>query len=473
MRLRQKAKRRLRVPDTVPGDVAQRMRLVDEALERAAAEGVRAAASALEKHRDEAQRGRALAELALFALESSIEEGAEIGLRAAELAPGEPRLLTLIARLQAAGGVTAPARIGRLAGEAQPLSPPQRQWLAGLARDAGRLAGDASALAERKGEAKPIAHLALIAPEGWRAHPRIRAAELAARAAGLSVGFETPRDTAGWGAHIFPDSLDFAEQALAACRDTDALLLDLANRPRELDAGSDSEVTRVARMRLGAMIAAADTVIARGPAANALAEAHGAMPECIDDVWPDADPPDDEDIATARLEFGLGEQPTVLAAADLSDENGLHRLLRVFGEFGGEKTSPGLAFLGSGPAAPQLALLAAEYGLEDRVTFVGSPAFERWPALFGCCAAAIFPGQQSDSFGSAVPLAMLLAARLGIPALQSDAAWESRTSDSLIRSPLGEDWKSAIIQTLEVTETPERRASSDRLEGLYQRLRAG
>ncbi|NNC72609.1 MAG: hypothetical protein HKN78_06990 [Sphingomonadaceae bacterium] len=104
LRLKQKAKRRERVPDTMATGIADRLRLVDPALERLAADGAGQAANWVRAAKaDDAAKGRALAEIALATCEEDPALAQELGNEAANLSPDEARLTRLFAHLGEAG----------------------------------------------------------------------------------------------------------------------------------------------------------------------------------------------------------------------------------------------------------------------------------------------------------------------------------------------------------------------------------
>lgn len=246
------------------------------------------------------------------------------------------------------------------------------------------------------------------------------------------------------------------------------MLLDLAGLPREFLTGEESETARVTRLRLGSLVETADRVVARGPAVEGLVRSLGVEPHRLDDLWPGASPAD-EQVDVARSEFGIGDRPVIACVADLSDEEGPRRLLEEFRRLRADEAGS-LVILGQGPAAPHLSQLAAELALGDAAGFLGLPAYDRWPALFGCLDLIVFPSTQPETLGSPVPLAMVLGATHGTPMLFGDPAWQSRTSDRLSEAPLGDDWKKAISQALARSRSSPRMIQSTALEALYADL---
>lgn len=106
LRLKQKAKRRERVPDTAPRGIADRLQLVDPALERLHTAGAEAAANWVraQSNAPDAQ-ARALTEIAIAISDGEPQTALALANEAAGLAPGEARLVPLFARLAAAGEV--------------------------------------------------------------------------------------------------------------------------------------------------------------------------------------------------------------------------------------------------------------------------------------------------------------------------------------------------------------------------------
>lgn len=476
--LRQKAKRKERVPDTSPSDIAVRLQIADEARERAQTEGLPGALAWLDRRPDDAAKARALADLAILAADEDREHAGRIGLMAARLAPGESRLLGVMAALESAGAADAPARIGQAISDAQPLSQPQRTWIARLERDRALLAGKRDGATDLAPRGLPgrVERLFLVAPERWRSHPRLAAASQAADAAGIAVDFGFPpgNDEAAV-AHIFPDSLSCAEDAMTqAAEGAIPVLLDLANRPAAIAADPASEAGRVAALRFDRLVRAADRVIVRGPAMARLLEDRGVGAVRVEEEWPLAGTPAQEDVATARREFGIGSGERVVGAvADLHDDGGWRKLLSAFGELRRAGLADRLAIVGRGPGAGWLAQQAAAAGCEDGLVFPGVPFWDRWPALFESFDAIVFPSDREETLGSEWPMAMVLAARLGLPMLFSDAAWHSRTTDAIARGPADGDWTAALRDMLDGPRIVAEPPSEAGLRPLYAALRGG
>lgn len=104
LRLKQRAKTRERVPDTLPVGIAERLKLVDPALERLREAGPEAAASWVRAENAPADaKARALAELALAVAEEAPETAISLAEEAAISGGAADRLAGLVTRLREQG----------------------------------------------------------------------------------------------------------------------------------------------------------------------------------------------------------------------------------------------------------------------------------------------------------------------------------------------------------------------------------
>ncbi len=109
LRLKQKAKRRERVPDIFPAKISDRLALVDPALVKLAEEGgERAADWVRQQAAPDVAKGRALAEIALGSLGDNSAFAQAIAKEAAELSPREARLNMVFSKLVEDGGPLKP-----------------------------------------------------------------------------------------------------------------------------------------------------------------------------------------------------------------------------------------------------------------------------------------------------------------------------------------------------------------------------
>lgn len=481
LRLRQAAKKRPRVPDSIATGIAGHLRFVDEALERARADGIMTAAAWLRERpdRDVAAKGRALAELALSAVASDPALAAGFGEEAAQLAPHEPRLIALAIALAERGLVFAPAAICAAIEEAQELSPPQRALFARIRDDAAILGED------RGGEVRPAAraagrepHVLLIAAERWRATARVADAVAAAGEAGLQAvhggAGSLDGDAKPALVHLMVDDLHDAQDAIGAAGEAGVpVVLDLAGLPPAHLLAPGSEAARAAERRIAAQAASVERVIARGDAAAALLERL--------------------DIDFARAEDGAVAAEVAAADVDAAAaEFDLDRQTRLIGCVAGLREDPGLvalleaaaalddpvrvAMMGGGRAGPWLAQHAARLGIADRVHFVGAPLPVRWPALFAAFDIAVFPSALGEPLGSEVPMALAQAAGQGVNLLASDAAWASRTHRGAPPALLPEnqqEWPAALARALAAPVSPQPQAPSPaQLPDIYRQAAA-
>jgi hypothetical protein len=147
LRLRQKAKRKLHVPDSTPADISARLQLVGEAMAKAASDGPEKAADWLrgDPVGNRPACARALVELAISIAAEKPELALELGSDAARINSREGRLIALALALHDAGIVTGLDRLCAAILAAQPVSVPQHALFTGIIRDAGLLAIDRSA----------------------------------------------------------------------------------------------------------------------------------------------------------------------------------------------------------------------------------------------------------------------------------------------------------------------------------------
>lgn len=434
--MKQRAKRRERVPNSFTDDVASILRLVDPAFERAAAEGLDAAIDWVRAQKAEpAAKARALAELAHATLDEAPEKAARIGEDAARKYPGEQRLFALAVRLREKGLVLAPARLCAAIRGRQPLSQPQTRLCDLMTEDA--------ALLERGRWGESLAHgpgntgeggLAIICPPRWAALPRVLKAREDARKAGATVSIVAPADKPDFAAfstvHIFADSIGMASAMVADARAAGCrIILDIASPPASMLRSSGSEREAVDGIRLKGLAAHADILIARSAA---LATRLAALDiDCLaaGDTGGATGAVDDEMMAAALAEYGVGPvSRTVGCFATLDEDPGLAFCLEAFAALAGAGEAGQLLVFGKGSHRTHLAGKAEALKLADRVHFVGMPPPQRWPALLTALDLAVFPRIAEETLGSEIPMLFVQALAQGLPVLASQSAWNAQAA---------------------------------------------
>jgi len=439
LRMKQRAKRRERVPNSFTDDVAAILRLVDPAFARAAADGVDAAIDWVKMQKAEpGAKARALAELAHWSLAADPAKAGRIGEDAASINPGEQRLFALAVRLREKGLVLAPASLCAAIRDHQPLSLPQSRLCDLMAEDAATLEhsrwGDALENGTgRTGEA----NLAIVCPPRWMALPRVLIAQRDASAAGLSVSIVTPADQVDFrdfaAVHIFANSITMAcsvatDARASGCR----VILDLANPPASMLTlkGSELEAVDIARLK-GLGINAGALIVRSRSLAMHLASLnidHIIASDAID-VAGDLD---DEMITATLMEYDA--KPglvTIGCFGSLDGDPGLASCLDVFGALIETGDAEQVLIFGRGSHSAKLADRAEALGIADQVHFVGIPPPQRWQALLGALHLAVFPRIDDEALGSEIPMLFVQALVQNRPVSASGAVWNAQATFSV------------------------------------------
>lgn len=432
--VKQKVKRRERVPNSFTNDVAAILSLVDPAFERAAAEGVEAAMDWVKTQKAETgAKARALAELAHWSLAADPESAARIGEDAAGANPGEQRLFALAMRLREKGLVGIPARLCAAIRDHQPLSQPQIRLCDLMVEDAvvlerGRW-GDT--LESEPGETD-AACLAIVCPPRWTALPRVLTAQRDASAADLAVSIVVPADQLDFGkfaaVHIFAESIAMACSAVADARASGChVILDIANPPASMLAlkGSELEVVDIARLKgLGANV---DALIVRSRSLATHLAALDIDHLIVGDVGEVADDLDDEMIAAALAEYGARPgMLTIGCFATLDGDRALTSCLEAFAELIVTGDAEQLLIFGKGSQSANLADKAETLGITDHVKFVGIPTPQRWQAMLAGLSLAVFPRIGDEALGSEIPMLFVQVLVQDRPVLASEAIWDAQ-----------------------------------------------
>lgn len=471
--IKQKAKRRARVPETATRGVAAHLRYVDEALERLGRDGADAAAGwigTLPKRYNSA-KSRAMTELAMAVAHDRLDIADTLGNEAAALDPGEPRLLALALLLRERGLVIAPAAIGEAIESAQSLSEAQAALIAGWREDArilrnGHPDRDVRDLpiAEDRGPELVIVHAA-----GDRHDHR------AARIAAIAAADGRPRREAELGAftldraspppaltHLLAGAPEPTRRAIVAARHARApVLLDVGAIDPDALSTTDSEARQVARARLTWLAESANAVIARGAAvAKALHELTGVAALIAGDRFEIAPGGEADDEAMA-IEFGIARDGPVLGCiTSLDDDPGSGETLRSFARFTRDGRAARLVFLGRGAGMAELAEQAALLDVGERVQFIGLPLAVRWPALFRLFDLAVFPRRRPEAPGSGLETAF-------------GVALASRPRVRAISAPPGERlWAEAIVTAMTAAPQTSDPPDDDVIADLHRTLAA-
>ena len=434
LRLKQKVKRKSRVPDDVPQEIARLLDLSRKAIEWADDEGFIAARRQVLESRDqsEAAIGRALVDLAIAAVDRDPEFAGQTGWQAAKRVPDEHRLVALIAKLHQAGEVSSPLRIMDRAEPALMLTAQQRTLFARIRADARLLSDDMSVPQDKRAaRTEGIEKVALVVPERWKETPRIRVAIATAQRAELAVEIAAVNSVGGAaGVHIFVDDPFALYEQLRVLRSHRApIAIDCANLPAALLRREDSQAAQAERHRLAQCASLADHVIVRGPSTAALfASLHDNVIEVPDLTRNDKPPPDPDALQVAAAEFGIDEYDSVAACllAEVPDQGALD-VLSAFEEAGHEGAA--LLFLGDGRAIAWIQQETARLGLSDNCLFQELPPPRRWRPLMAAFDRVICATEHEPGMGSVVPMLLAEAAALGMPMALSEAAVAGRTCD--------------------------------------------
>lgn len=441
--MKQKVKRRERVPNSFTVNVAALLRLVDPAFGKAATEGVDAAADWVKAQKAEpAARARALAELAHWSLAADPIKAGRIGAEAARIYPGDQRLFALAVRLREQGLVLVPASLCAAIREHQPLSQPQARLCDLMAEDASLLEhgrwGDGlkSGLDHIPGEVSRD-DVVIICPARWVAMPRVLAAKRQAISAGLSVSIMTPADPPRFqgftAAHIFADSIAMAcslasDARASGCR----VIIDLSNPSPSMLSPKGSELATVDIVRLKGLAANSEALIARSMSLSVHLKALDINHIVAGDEGSVADSPAEGAIAAALKEYGAEpEQRTIGCFATLDGDAALPLTLSVFSELVGTGDAEQLLVFGKGSESARLATRANELGIPNRVVFVGLPPPQRWRALIAALDLALFPRIAEETLGSEIPMLFVQSVLQGRKLLASEAAWNAQATFDL------------------------------------------
>ena len=466
LRLKQKAKRRERVPNSFVENTANDLRLIDPTLEIARTDGIDAAREWVHAQSGSlAAQARALAELAHWTLETDAALAGQIGLAAAALYPQDSRLFALAFGLHEAGLVRQPGALCAAFAGHQPLSQPQRRWC-------DRMCADAAVLDSGIWEASPAARerhggsgrsLAILCPRRLKDSPLISSCRQQASAAGFSVStvdLSADIDLSEYAVvHIVADRLHVACETAdkarhAGCR----LIVDLGHPPRALQNDPESERASVEAIRLRGLAAAVDIFVTRSASMArqldlldiryTLAES-GSPPSA--DRAPDHNL-SEEAVAAALTEYGARtDLTTIICIGTLDSDPGMIAFLDAFDEIASVEKDCQLLILGYGLDRVDAGRRLSSSDIGNRVHFVGRPPPQRWPALLAGADLVISPRLQGEVLGSEAPLLLLQALALGRPVLATQASWDGQVawetnSASIVRADT--EWQAAIRASL-------------------------
>jgi glycosyltransferase involved in cell wall biosynthesis len=434
--MKQRAKRRERVPNSFTDDVAAILRLVDPAFERAAADGMDAAVDWAKTQKAEpVAKARALAELAHWSLDGDPAKAGRIGEDAARIFPGEQRLFSLAVRLREKGLILAPARLCNAICTHQPLSQPQSRLCDLMAEDAallehGRWGEGLECGSANSGDAS----MAIVCPPRWTALPWVLQAQQDAAAAGLSVSIVTPADTVNFpefsSVHIFADSIAMACASVSEARTSGCrIILDIANPPSSMLAPMGSERATVDTIRLKGLAALAETVIVRSRSLARHLDALDIDHLVTGDARNMAAEIDEGAIATALAEYGARSGVRSIGCfAALDGDPGIANCLEAFAAIAASGDAAQLLIFGKGSHAAHLAGMADTLGIAGQVQFIGMPPPQRWSALLAALDLAVFPRNADEALGSEIPILFVQALAWKRPLLASETAWNAQAA---------------------------------------------
>lgn len=434
--MKQRVKRRERVPNSFTDDVASILRLVDPAFERAAVDGMDAAVDWAKAQKAEpVAKARALAELAHWSLDTDPAKAGRIGEDAVRIFPGEQRLFSLAVRLREKGLILAPARLCAAICTHQPLSQPQCRLCDVMAEDAALLEHGRWGEGLESGSGNiGDASLAIVCPPRWTALPGVLRAKRDASAAGLAVSIVTPADKVDFKGfstvHIFADSIAMAcskviDARTSGCR----IILDIANPPSYMLAPKGSERATVDTIRLKGLGANVETLIVRS---KSLAESLAALDIDHRIAGDTRDGPgelEESAIANALLEYGAKPGiSTIGCFGALDGDMGPDSCLEAFAALANSGDAGQLIMFGKGTHGAHLAGKAKALGIADHVHFAGMPPPQRWQTLLAALNLAVFPRMAEEGLGSETPIVLVQALAQKRPILASETAWNAQAA---------------------------------------------
>jgi glycosyltransferase involved in cell wall biosynthesis len=272
--------------------------------------------------------------------------------------------------------------------------------------------------------------------------------------------------------HLFPASFEDMLNSVAGLPDgAGPVIIDIPLPPYGLVRLPGSERAEIERRQLGNLPAGA--LVTRSRAAAELLTGHGIASHLV--AADCARPASADEIATARLEFGVAPAGRSLACiSDLERDSGVDQALEAAAMLLADDAFDQLVMIGEGDKSARFARHAAALGMSDRVSFIGMAAPHRWSALLASFAAIVFPGENAAVLGSDMPQLMALASQLPSRVAGTETAWRSQPAapdESAHLHGSASDW-SARLRTL-LEQEPEICSVSDRpdrLTEIYQTL---
>lgn len=162
----------------------------------------------------------------------------------------------------------------------------------------------------------------------------------------------------------------------------------------------------------------------------------------------------------------------VMYAGSIGDVQGLDSAVRAVRQLD-DLPALGLAFVGDGVAAPRLRSLAAELGVADRVTFLGSRPLEDMPGLMAAADAQLVSLRDLPLFRGTIPSKLQATMASGLPvvcAVAGDAADVVREAGcGFVARPEDPDSLAAALRALAATDPAELRAMGARGREAYVR----
>ena len=435
LRSKQRVKRRERVPNSFDDDISKRLKLVEPALEKAAADGARSASDWVVAEREgPAATARALCEIAHWVLPDDLDMAGDIAIQAATVDPTEARLFSLAQRLREAGCVKVPASLCDTIRSKQPLSALDQKLCDRIIEDGEILVTGRWSPPRRSAEAgdRESAGLLLLCPVRWHSLSTVRECQSEAEAAGFVATVAASLDEVDLTTidviHIFASSIgqgcdDAVRGSAAGCR----LVVDIANPPEWQGIAPESEMAVVEKARLFGLQAIADQIIVRSEGAASLLEQFGIEHVPISAHFDhDPDAVEESIIAAARVEYGIEvDGPAIGIAATLNGDSELLQCLTACAAL--KNPTFHLLVFGKGDAGV-IARHAETLNPAPQLHFLGLPPPQRWRALLAGIDLILFPSESIEPLGSEIPALLNQACVDQLRILGSEAAWMSQGS---------------------------------------------
>jgi hypothetical protein len=423
LRRRQAAKRG-RLPGRYKGvRPSDAMHLVDAAIAQARSGGASAArASVTAAKATSAEKARALVEAALALVPIDAEGALALGLDAAALKGGEPRLFSLALALHAEGGLSGPLALLDKAGDQLPRSTAMDTAIAAIRGEADAPIPDIPARAQIASPGDGCLIAVAARSRADRDLDGLRAEACGAPVIDLAaVAHEVP---GGAGVlHVVGLHAPEVPAAIATAHERGmTVILDVLTLPSWALAGDETERSRRAEARVAATLRAADRLVVRSEATR-VAIARLAPGVATDLIAADpivtarvAEP----DLLDLRRELDVRpDRPVIVCPVPLEADPGLFDLVESLTALAADLPETTLLFTNTGAAAPALARAAARRGVARNVLFAGSTVPADLPAQLSLARVVALP-RRGAAVGADLSPAFATARAIGIPVVASE-----------------------------------------------------